>query len=199
MVSKRTVYCLIAVLVLAIFAPGLAAAAEKLTFVPVTPCRAVDTRCIPPAQAAVTCPNAIVPGAGSGDDINASSTRPFTMVGAGDMRGQGGGALGCGVPGYDVVTGDPIAKAVAINVTAISPNNKGNLRAWNSDPTPPEVSNINFSTNVNIANSAVVTLAQDLTEGDDISVLSGGPVTSVHMAIDIVGYYIGDVLLAPAP
>ncbi len=184
--SKQLGFCVAALLVLAIAAPAVAAAAD-LTFVPVTPCRVLDTRCIPPAQAAATCPDAPTAGTGSGNDFAAAETRAINIVGNVDQVAQGGQLLSCGVPGYDV--GDPTARAVAINITAISPNNKGNIRVWNSSVTPPAVSNINFTTNVNIANSAIVSLAQDATEGNDISVLTGGPVSSVHLAIDIVGYW----------
>lgn len=185
--SKQLGLYVAALLVLAIAAPAVAAAAE-LTFVPVTPCRVVDTRCIPPAQAAATCPDAVTPGAGSGNDLINSETRAINIVGTFDQLAQGGQAASCGVPAY--VGENPVARAVAINITAISPNNKGNIRVWDSAAVPPAVSNINFTTNVNIANSAIVSLSQDATEGNDISVLTGGPVTSVHLAIDIVGYWI---------
>lgn len=185
--SKQIGFVVAALLVLAIAAPAVAVAAE-LTFVPVTPCRVLDTRCIPPAQAAATCPDAVTPGAGNGNDFAASETRAINIVGTFDQLAQGGQAVSCGVPAY--VGPLPTARAVAINITAISPNNKGNIRVWNSSVTPPAVSNINFTTNVNIANSAIVSLAQDETEGADISVLTGGPVSSVHLAIDVVGYWI---------
>jgi len=185
--SKQLGFIAAALLVLAIAAPAVVAAAN-LTFVPVTPCRVVDTRCIPPAQALATCPDAPTAGTGSGNDLAASETRAINIVGSFDQLAQGGQLASCGVPGYD--GSDPVARAVAINITAISPNNKGNIRVWNSAVVPPAVSNINFSTNVNIANGALVALSQDDTQGNDISVLTGGPVTSVHLAIDIVGYWV---------
>ena len=187
MFSKRLVVSVTALLVLAVFAPGLAAAAE-LTFVPVPPCRVFDSRCIPPAQAIAVCPDAVTPGAGSGNDLGGNETRAINVVGTFDQKLQGGQAVSCGVPGYDLVDG-PVARAVAVNITAINANNKGNIRVWDSAVTPPTVSNINYTAAVNIANSAIVALSQDPTEGADISVLTGGPVLSVHMAVDIVGYW----------
>ena len=183
-------FCVAALLVLALAAPAVAVAAD-LTFVPVTPCRVLDTRCIAPAQAAATCPDAPTAGTGSGNDFAASETRAFNIVGTFDQVAQGGQLASCGVPEY--VGPLPTARAVAINITAISPNNKGNIRVWNSSVIPPAVSNINFTTNVNIANSAIVALSQDAVQGADISALTGGPVTSVHVAIDIVGYWV-DIL-----
>lgn len=190
--SKQFGFCVAALLVLALGAPALAVAAN-LTFVPVAPCRVFDSRCIPPAQNVATCPDAVAPGAGAGNDFAASETRPINIVGTFDQKLQGGQAVSCGVPGYDL--GSPVARAVAVNITAILPNNKGNIRVWDSSVVPPAVSNINFTTNVNIANSAIVALSQDATEGADISALTGGPVTSVHMVVDIVGYWEDDAIV----
>ena len=186
MTWRRLTLCMAALLALAIMVPDLAAASSE--FVPIAPCRVVDTRCYPAGSGQSTCTNGNgVPG-GAGTVMAVNVTRNFDIVGtAFDPVDQGGFATGgCGVPGYTGAV--PGAAAVAINITAVSPVGNGNMTAWPTDQTQPSTSNINYRTGVNLANSAIVKLSQDATEGADVSVEAH--VSNVHLIIDIVGYFV---------
>jgi len=79
------------------------------------------------------------------------------------------------------------AKAVAVNLTAVTPTGAGNVALWPDGPKPP-VSLINFQTGLIRANNAVLGLSGDgsgtlLTEA---SVAGGG---TVHLLIDVTGYF----------
>ncbi len=87
----------------------------------------------------------------------------------------------CGVPAE--------AKAVALNVTVQTPNQKGHLRLFPSDVATPVVSNINFAGNETaLANGAIVPLA---TSGaTDITVYTFMVATGqTHLFLDVTGYF----------
>lgn len=86
----------------------------------------------------------------------------------------------CGIPGTAV--------AVAFNVTAVAPTNRGNLSLFPGDGQVPGTSTINFSAGDNRPNNAILVLA---TNGDGTLairpfVVGGG---TVHLVLDAAGYF----------
>ena len=136
------------------------------TYVPISPCRAVDTRV-------------------AGGPLSAGASRDFWLLtsdAAHDMSFQGGPSAGCNVPlDYDATV------AVATNVTAVSPGGTGDLKAWTFNTAQPQMSVLSYTNQVPaIANSA--TLVPNASQSYDITVSAGAASTGV--TIDIVGYYV---------
>ncbi|HYG65131.1 MAG TPA: hypothetical protein VEL74_21300, partial [Thermoanaerobaculia bacterium] len=110
---------------------------SDLVFVPVAPCRIIDTRQV------------------SAGPLAANETRHFLVAGTNAFLAQGGTGGGCGVP--DGVS-EPAAPAVVINFIAVGPSGPGNLRAWEYGQPVPRASVINYANvpGLNIANGVVV-------------------------------------------
>ena len=83
------------------------------------------------------------------------------------------------------------AKAVTVNITAVSPAGQGHFRVYPSGLPRPAVSTLNFPAGTGaLANGAIVPLADQLVEAEDMSVFSkvvGGG--GVHMILDVTGYF----------
>lgn len=86
----------------------------------------------------------------------------------------------CGVPAT--------ARAVALNVTIISPSGGGFVSLWPADLPLPSTSTINFSAGQTRGNNAIVGLATD--GGGDVAAQAfiAGPRT-VHLILDVSGYF----------
>lgn len=94
----------------------------------------------------------------------------------------------CGVPSD--------AKAVALNVTVVSPTLEGFIKIWPSNQSQPTVSTINFAANEPaIANGAIVPLALDnqgnTLAGNQISVVYGTAVAGgvTNLILDVTGFF----------
>ncbi len=142
-----------------------------LLYMPVAPCRIVDTR-------------------NAGGMIDAWSGRDFHVYGnGGTISAQGGNAAGCPAP-----LGEPLA--AHINMVAVDPNGKGNLQAFPKGAGPGAGMTVNYNTiDTNLANAG--TVKTNSGAGTDITVYSG--VSSAHTVIDVLGYYYpnGDLLYTP--
>ena len=88
-------------------------------YVPITPCRIVDTRT-------------------GGGALVAGSIRDFYVGGTTGFAPQGGKSGGCGIP-----LG---ATSIAAVLTAVSPSHAGFLRAWPEGSTEPAATILNYST-----------------------------------------------------
>jgi hypothetical protein len=141
-------------------------------FVPIPPCRIVDTR--------LSAEGALVPGVPRSFVVSGSDA---TLFGA-----QGGNASGCGIP-----TGTAVAAFV--NFVAVSPAGPGNLRAWAYEATPapqPTASIINYAAvpgALNIANGVTAPLCDPLATTCTYDVLVQANVSSVHVVADVLGYF----------
>jgi len=140
-------------------------------FVPVSPCRIVDTRSAPAG--------AVTPGV----------VRPFVVSGSDAtlFTAQGGNPSGCGIP-----TGT--ANAAFVNFVAVGPAGAGDLRAWGyaaSNPPPPAASIINFAAvpALNIANGVAVPLCDPLVSTCAYDVLVQADVSATHVVADVLGYF----------
>ncbi len=142
-----------------------------LSYTPVTPCRIADTRI-------------------SGGIIGANTQRNFHVHGnGGTISAQGGNQSGCPAP-----LGEPFA--VHINMAAVNPTGKGNLQAFAVGDNPGANFGINFAAiGTNFANAGIV--ETDLGLGSEITVAAR--YSSVHVVIDVLGYYYqyGDLLYTP--
>ena len=99
-----------------------------------------------------------------------------TPLAAGAERGLTlGGA--CGIP----VT----AEAVSINITAVDATAGGHLRIFPAGSPRPTSSVVNFSTGLTRANNAIVRLGSAAA----VTVFSGQPTGSVHVIVDVNGWF----------
>lgn len=105
------------------------------------------------------------PGPYGGPALAAGSWRSFTLVGL------------CGIP--------PTAAAVVVNLTVVSPTAGGHLTLYPGGAPAPTSSTINFGPGQTRANNA--TLLLGIT--GDLGVLNGMPSGSVHVVLDVVGYF----------
>lgn len=104
-------------------------------------------------------------GPQGGPALAANAVRTFVFAG------------GCGVP--------PTAKAVSINVTVTQADAPGDLRLYPGGTPAPPTSTINYSAGRTRANSAVLALGAS----GDLSVLCAQPSGSVHLVLDVNGYF----------
>lgn len=91
--------------------PAAITSTPELLFVPITPCRIVDTR-------------------SAGGPITSGQSRSYYVGGSFGFSPQGGKSGGCGIP-----TG---AKAVVATFAAASPTNAGYMRVWPADESEPQ-------------------------------------------------------------
>lgn len=137
-----------------------ASALGPLQFYSVTPCRLADTRD----------PNGLT----GGPPLQSGVSRNIPVY--------GNNARNCQIPNT--------AKAVAINVTVVNPSNFGYLTAYPAFTQLPVVSTINFATGEPaLANGAIVPLTVDASFQLAIYPFLAGNVGSVHLVLDITGYF----------
>jgi hypothetical protein len=128
-------------------------------FYTLTPCRLLDTR---------LAANQLPPGPYGGPSLPPMpSERSFVVTGR------------CGIP--------PAAKALALNVTVVSPPAIGDLRLFPSDSPVPATSVINFMPGQTRANNAVVALASSGT--GTFTLRNDTPGLSVDVVVDVNGYF----------
>ncbi len=108
-------------------------------------------------------------------------------------RPADGGVL---FPGEEVVLGadfdpttNPTVRALAMNITVVTPTAPGYLVAWNGAPPVPTASNLNFVKGQVVPNMAVVPTQPDPTDGVPLFTFKNGSKGSTHVIVDIVGVY----------
>ena len=110
-----------------------------------------------------------------------------------DTRGpagpSGGPVLGAGQSRTFPVSGrcnvPSTAWAVAANVTAVAPSTTGHVRVYPGGTPAPNASTVNFSAGQNRANSALLALSA----AGEISALAALPSGTMHLVVDVVGYF----------
>jgi hypothetical protein len=134
---------------------------SEASYVPITPCRIVDTRM------------------GVGDDatpIVNGETRPYYVGGTFGFAPQGGKSGGCGIPVGAV--------SIAAVMTAVTPTNAGFIRAWPNGQAEPTATILNYGATSNGTGS---NLTISTTGAIALEVKNyGGP---THLVIDVQGYY----------
>ncbi|MEQ1785736.1 MAG: hypothetical protein ABL966_01685 [Acidimicrobiales bacterium] len=143
---------------------------RERTFVPVTPCRAVDTR-------------------SAGGKLAANTSRGFDIFGT-NLSAQGGSASGCGVPTF--------ADTVAFNLISVEPGGTGYLRGSPQNlailsPTAPTATLLSFASGPPRSNEVPLGMCQPgglfaCSGGDEIRIWAF--TASTHVVIDVVGYYV---------
>lgn len=106
---------------------------SEMTFVPVNPCKLVDTRF-------------------GGGAFSNGETRSYNARGTGSLAGQGGSSTGCGIPGN--------AAALQVTVAAVNPTGPGYLQLNAADQTSPGISWLNYVKGVGSSVGAMVNLSQ---------------------------------------
>jgi hypothetical protein len=140
---------------------------SDLLFVPLTPCRILDTRVI------------------SGGPLAPGQRRDFLVAGTNAFLAQGGNGGGCGVPDG---TTEPLAAAAVVNFIAVSPQGPGHIIAWAYGQAEPFASIINFAAvGLNIANGIVIPVDGTTSQPFDLSVRAG--VSATHLVADVMGYF----------
>lgn len=142
--------------------------AADLVFVPVTPCRVLDTRV-------------------AGGVIPANTTRDFDITAVGSFAFQGGDASNC-----NVGAAGSFAAAV-LNFTVVTPSAAGYITAFPYLGTQPLAATVNYSAGDIRGNLAVVKLDQ----GASASEMSVYSFAQTHLVADIVGYYINPEATQP--
>lgn len=139
---------------------------SDLLYVPVAPCRIIDTRI-------------------AGGKIPAGATRSFRVAGTSGFEAQGGKAGGCGVP---MGASSPMAAAVMLNIVAVDVDGKGNLAAWEFGQPEPLATSINFQRiDMNIANGLIVPIAGISSVTHDLNVKAN--FSNAHLVVDVTGYF----------
>ncbi len=144
---------------------------KDLVFVPVNPCRIIDTRL-------------------AGGAIAANTVRGFDVTAVSDYGFQGGAANDCGGVG---AAGS--FAAAAINFTVVTPGAAGYITAFPFLTTQPQAATVNYTAGSIVGNYAVVKLDQGAS-ANELSVYS---FAQTHLVADIVGYYTTAVAPASAP
>ncbi len=168
---------------------SLGQATTDLVFVPVAPCRVIDTRV-------------------AGGKFAANETRSYHIVGSTDYSAYGGSATGCNIPGGNV--SNPIdvsglfilsvtqkVRALALNIVAVAPSGAGDIRAWPTNQTMGTASVINYAaySGLNLANGITQTscdafdmlLPYDPCPNGDVSFYAEAAGT--HLVVDVAGYF----------
>jgi hypothetical protein len=135
---------------------------RDLLFVPVTPCRIIDTRV-------------------AGGAIAANTTRAFDVTAVADYSFQGGASGNCGGAG----SAGSYA-AAAINFTVVTPSAAGYITAFPFGAAQPLAATVNYTAGDIRGNFAVVRLDQSAAS-NEMSVYS---FAQTHLVADIVGYFI---------
>lgn len=135
-------------------------------FIPIVPCRILDTRQAVAGKLAV--------GSTRNIDVRGSEA---TFV------QQGGNPGGCGIPSR--------ATAIEATITAVDAGS-GFLRAWPASLTQPNATFMNYTSGFNASNTGSITICgyagQPCLVNQDLSLRAYGSAT--HLVIDVAGYYL---------
>lgn len=119
--------------------------------------------------------------------------RPVTPDRASDTRFTAFGALpllpgearAARIVGYGGVPADAVA--VALNITVTAPTTNGFITVYPADLPRPNVSNLNFVAGQTVANMVTTAVSPD----GDIMVYNGSAAATVHVIVDVTGWYSG--------
>jgi len=141
-----------------------------LIFVPINPCRIVDTRF------------------GGGGIISSGAPRDFYYANppGGTFAAQGGAATNCGLAFTGGIA--PLSpKAIAATLTVVLPSAAGNIVIYPTGATPGTTSVLNYAGGAVLANTTVIVGAQG--GAADFTVALNGPTHSANVIVDAIGYY----------
>jgi hypothetical protein len=133
---------------------------SEMSFVPVNPCKLVDTRL-------------------AGGQFGNGTSRAYHARGTGSLASQGGSSTGCALPAN--------AAAISTIVSAVSPSADGFIQTNASDQASAGATSVNYSAGVSISSSATINLSAPAAATAFKVKNNGGP---THISISVVGYYI---------
>jgi hypothetical protein len=150
-------------------------------FIPIAPCRVVDTR-------------------NAGGPVTAGTARNFyywTPNSSGDWSSQGGpaGPAGTTCPGTINPNGGAPSAALA-TITVVSPSDAGNFVAWTGASPVPLTSVLNWRLPGDIAaNTTVIPAGGRTGTGpggsiEDFAIFYNGPSGSAQVVVDVIGYLV---------
>ncbi|TXH69108.1 MAG: hypothetical protein E6Q88_09545 [Lysobacteraceae bacterium] len=140
---------------------ALGDAAADLVYVPVTPCRILDTRI-------------------AGGAIAGNTTRDFDVTAVANFGFQGGSATDCGIGSVGSFA------AAVINFTVVTPSAAGYITAFPLGTAQPLAATLNYVAGDIRGNLAIVKLDQ----GPAANELSVYSFAQTHLVGDVVGYFI---------
>lgn len=140
---------------------------QDLVYVPVTPCRILDTRI-------------------AGGPIAANGVRHFDLADVVNFSGQGGDTSHCNVGNKGSFA------AAAINFTVVSPDIAGYITAFPHLVSRPSAATINYVAS-DIRNGFTIVRLDQSSATHEFNVYS---VAQTHLVADVVGYFIKADLLA---
>ena len=135
-------------------------AATDLVYVPVTPCRIIDTRV-------------------AGGTIAANATRDFDVTSVTNFSFQGGDSTNCGIGASGSFA------AAVINFTVVTPSAAGYITAFPYLGTQPLASTLNYTAGDIRGNLAIVKLDQ----GPSAPEMTVYSFAQTHLVADVVGYF----------
>lgn len=137
----------------------LAPAQTNSIFVPITPCRIMDTRV-------------------AGGKFADGQTRTYVVGGTTGFPAQGGNSGGCGIP--------LAATAIAANIQANSPSGNGYVRAWPASvATEPNATVMSYPNGIGITGASILSITPGIAASLKVRNHSG----TAHLLIDATGYY----------
>ncbi len=146
---------------------ALGDASSDLVYVPVVPCRILDTR--------------LAVG-----QIPANTVRGVDVTAVSNYAFQGGANTNCGIGAA------PSFAAVAVNLTVVTPQGAGYLTAFPTGTTQPTAATLNYAGNDIVNSLAIVRLDQ----GPAAYEMDVYSYASTHLVGDVVGYFINPTATA---
>ena len=162
-------------------AAKLGSATSDLVFVPITPCRVVDTRNIGAPIAAGSVAKYMFYGDSGTFTFSTQGGIAGTAVSAcpGSVLAAGGGTLGTIPPA-----------AAAATVTVVNATAAGNFVVWGGGAPVPTTSVLNWSAGQVLANTTVIPAGGRTGGTLDFAVFYNGPSGQADVIVDVVGYYV---------
>jgi hypothetical protein len=134
-------------------------AVMETVFVPITPCRIIDTRA-------------------AGGQIAANATRAFRIRGTTGFEAQGGTSGGCGIP--------QSATGIMVSVSSVNIGGTGYFRAWPYGQSAPNASIAHYEAGPITTTGATMTLG-DAGGAYDLNIRAYSAPASI--VVDVTGYF----------
>ena len=171
-------------------AAKLGSTTNDQVFIPIIPCRVVDTRA----------------SSGGSGPISAGASRAFfffTTSNAFSWSAQGGasGTAVSACPGTVTTPsggtlGNIAPSAAMATVTVVNPSAAGNFLIWSGVGAAPTSSALNWAAGQVLANTTVIPAGNRTGGAQDFTVYVNGPSGSAEVVVDVVGYFVENAATA---
>lgn len=129
-------------------------------FVPITPCRIIDTR------------------TSVGGILKANATRAFIVGGTSGFTNQGGKNGGCGIPAS--------ASAISASISATGITGIGIIHAWPDGASEPNATVMNYN---KVAGSVTTGVTLPVNPASSMGLLVKAKGANTQFVVDVLGYY----------